>query len=328
MRVGRAEGLARIGKGGIAPRRRERAGIDEVGRAVVPLHEVEVAVGVEIAERHRHGLSRGEGMEAVGEHAVAVVDPDAVDLALVRLDEIEVAVAVEVGQLHEGGEPVAEALVRAGKVAVAVVEPEPVRLGDEVGVESLDEIEVAVAVHVAESEVLGPRIAHVLGLGREVAVRVDPGLVRFLEVSGHEVEIAVAVDVADHDREGVGIAQGLAAVDEGPGAVVVVDHVGAAVDAGDDVEVAVAVDVGERHRRRAVVAEPLGKGEGARAVVGEDPVGGRAVVAEHDIEIAVGVDVAERHAHRAVRAERLARVDECPVAVVGPDLVALAVGVA
>ena len=263
--------------------------LEELGRAVGEAHErVEVAVAVEVGQERRGEVARRVEPERVrcpaGEggrdaRAGGVLEVDRLAVVVRAHDEVEVAVAVEV---RDGG--VGVVLVQRGESEGVgdrrgergrPVRPAGVVEQDEVGgpeasaavVAAAEEgVGVAVAVEVGE---LDGGVAAAVGEAEQVAA-VDERrrggragvlvvAVVAVGVADHEVEVAVAVDVAEVGREhaaepggvvepdGGGRALGVGRRRRGAGVLEVVERAvrgaGAVVVAGDEVEVAVAVEV-------------------------------------------------------------------------------------
>ena len=182
-----------------------------------------------------------------------------------------------------------------------------------------DEVDIVVAVHVPERQRRrGVRIGRDRQGGAEPLPRGNPGddlgagveieLVSLPSVAHHEVESAVAVDVADGQRRrrlrGGKRARGRQA--EGAGAVVEVETIHRVPVADDQVEVTVAIDVAERDggRRIGLAAdvgaggepEP-GMGRCVEALVQIEAIP-RAVVADDQVGKTVAVDVPDREGRR------------------------------
>ncbi len=131
-----------------------------------------------------------------------------------------------------------------------------------------DQVEVAVAIEVAEqggtsrAAEAGPRAKATRPVAQEDLVQVAD------RIGGHEVEVAVAINIAEGGRIEGGRAPDRARVGgEDAEAVIAIDAALAIAAAEEHVLVAVAVEVGDAAAVRQRDAEVGAGGEGARAVV-------------------------------------------------------------
>ena len=271
--------------------------------------QVQVAVAVDVRSVHVGGVAVGPEA-GTGKGARTIVGAELAD-AGVRCEpgqhEVQVAVAVVVGERGRA------APLRPGP-GLAVEGPRRsldglVETRDRVALEAGDDVHVAVSVHVADH-----RLAAVAEAAEQRALEA-PRPVAPADVGGlaegqlDDVEVAVAVDVADGRPEGAGAVERRAVRIQQHDAVGGVEAGGAVAEADplvvgrravpvdhaqEQVEVAVGVEVGEApapvERRR-----PAGERDGRKrsgAAVYPQAVASRSVPAAEQVHVAVAIDVA------------------------------------
>ncbi len=273
--------------------RDHRGPLEPAGRRPVVAHEgcgeadqqLREAVAVEVGSgghvARSGGLADGYGG---GEGTALVLEPG--ELAVGRQQHIEVAVVVEVGCGHVQGVLVGERGRRAPGGAV-VLQPQRLAAG-------ADEVEVAVAVEVAEEHLPGVQQLDQAHGRREAAPHVvveHEGVVAV--VRRDEVEVAVAVEVGD----GQVLHFGDVGHQHGGGPEAAAAEAGAPAHGSrrggphDHVVEAIAVDVGHREPPcvgHAAVDE-VGRSEVQRALLGvpDQPV----PHGHHEIEPAIAINV-------------------------------------
>ncbi len=187
---------------------------------------------------------------------------------------------------------------------IAVVEVQPVGLL----VVSHDHIQVAVAVHVPQRHRVGiVRVGGDVAAGdpaegvRGAVVEVQP--VGLINITGYQVQVAVAVHVPQRHRVGsVRVGGDVAAGDAGKragGAVVEVQPDGLIAVTDNQVQVAVAVGIPQHHRKGIVrIGGDIAAGDPAErvrgAVVEVQPVDLHPIPG-YQVQVAVTVHVAQRH---------------------------------
>ena len=200
--VPEADGVGRMRVAGNVGARGKGAGavpeVEPIGLSVVTRDEVEVAVPVDIAQGDRAGVPGVDGEVVAGEGAGPVVQVHAVGLRLVARHHVGRAVPVEVrdGQcagVENVGRQVGP-VERAARIAIETVPS---------AVISHNHILVAVPVQVGHPDPRGG----VCGAGEAARTEVSRPVVQ-VEVVGRpfvaqqDVEVAIAIDVAQRDGGG------------------------------------------------------------------------------------------------------------------------------